>query len=121
MATSAKVHPKNSSGVENNNSYDTPSAERSVAFRGDEEIEEDMENVSTSTPPHEAKIKSIVPASREVLDNWFMLAFMIVVLLVSITAIVLSVLVTLKINNSDETESENSPGTSRMVMIHCIS
>ena len=50
MATSAKVHPKNSSGVENNNSYDIPSAERSVAFRGDEEIEEDMENVSTSTP-----------------------------------------------------------------------
>lgn len=62
-----------------------------------------------------------MPASREVLDNWFTLAFMTVVLLVSITAIVLSVLVMLKINNSDETESENHPGTIKMVVTYCIS
>lgn len=112
MATPVKVFP--SSGVdENEKPYDSTSAGRNVAFRGDEESKEEMENVSTRAS-QEGEVKSIAPASKDFLNlsnNWLLLAFMVVVLLVSVTAIVLSVLAMLKNNSSDG--SENYPGKFR--------
>lgn len=112
MATPVKVFPRNSSGDKNDKPHDSTSAGRSFAFRGGEGSEGKMENVSTRMSQEE-EAKSMAPASRDILslsNNWLLLAFMIVVLLVSVTAIVLSVLVMRKNNISDERGSENYPG-----------
>lgn len=86
MATSSRVHP-----VCSDESHDTPSATGRLAFGNNEEIEDEMED-SVTNEVHETEI-STKPALRKLLSKQFVLGFMAFVLLVSITALVLTVVV----------------------------
>lgn len=86
MATSSRVHP-----VCSDESHDTPSATGRLAFGNNEEIEDEMED-SVTNEVHETEI-STKPALRKLLSKQFVLGFMAFVLLVSVTALVLTVVV----------------------------
>lgn len=114
MATSSRVHPV-SSVVVNDKSHDTPSATRRLAYGNNEEIEDEMEDFATSEAHETEILTSAQPAPRELLSKHFVLAFMTFVLLVSVTAIVLTVLVMLrqqgeKSSDANGTGRENRPG-----------
>lgn len=108
MATSSRVHP-----VCSDESHDTPSATGRLAFGNNEEIEDEMED-SVTNEVHETEI-STKPALRKLLSKQFVLGFMAFVLLVSVTALVLTVVVVFRQQGDKSldpsgTASENQKG-----------
>lgn len=110
MATSSRVHP-----VCSDESHDTPSATGRLAFGNNEEIEDEMED-SVTNEVHETEISTIAkPAMRKLLSKQFVLGVMAFVLLVSVTALVLTVVVVFRQRGDKSldpsgTASENQKG-----------